>query len=102
MSIPTAPIVAASMVGAYVVANVTEHRQLGAVVMAAGGAVSLPHWVRNAGPVGAAAITAVYVGSMGVSHPIAKRIGAWPSVFAAAGASGLTAWAVSDRRAGDA
>ena len=98
MAVPTAPIVAGSMVGAYVVANATEHRQLGGVVMAVGGGVSLPQWVRNAGPIGAAALTAVYVGSMGVSHPVAKKIGAWPAVFAAAGVSALAAWAISDRR----
>ena len=41
MAVPTAPIVAGSMVGAYVVANATEHRQLGGVVMAVGGGVSI-------------------------------------------------------------
>jgi hypothetical protein len=32
------------------------------------------------GPAAAAGLTAVYVAAMGGSHPLARRIGAWPSV----------------------
>lgn len=35
---------------------------------------------------------------MGASHPLAKKIGAWPSVAAVSGAVATAAWAVADRR----
>jgi hypothetical protein len=35
-------------------------------------------------PAAAAGLGAVYVAAMGGSHPLAKRVGAWPSVVAAA------------------
>ncbi len=99
MALPTAPIVAASLVGGYLVARETKIRPLGGAVLAVGGAISTRKWVETSGPVGAAALNAVYLGSFGLSHPLAKKIGAWPAVFSAAGASAAAAWLVSDRRA---
>ena len=32
------------------------------------------------------------------SHPLAKRIGPWPAVLAAAGTSAAASWVLSDRR----
>ena len=99
MSLPTAPVVAGSLIAGYPVARETKVRSLGGVVLAAGGAVAGREWSRRVGPVGTAALTAVYLGAFGASHPLAKKIGAWPAVLAAAGVSGATAWVVSDRRA---
>ena len=48
--------------------------------------------------VAAAVLNAVYFGSFGVSHPLAKKIGAWPAVLTVAGVSAAAAWALSDRR----
>lgn len=98
MSIPTAPIVAGSLIGGYLVARETKVRPLGGAVLAAGGAISAREWVRNAGPGGAALLGAVYLGSFGASHPLAKKIGAWPAVLTAAGVSAAAAFLVSDRR----
>lgn len=97
MAFPTAPIVAASLIGGYVVARETKIRPLGGVVLAAGGALANRQWVANAGPVGAVGLNAVYLGSFGLSHPLAKKIGAWPAVLTAAGVSAAAAWALSDR-----
>lgn len=99
MALPTAPIVAGSLVGGYVVARATKIRPLGGAVLAAGGAVAAREWNRVAGPTASAALTAVYLGGFGASHPLAKKIGPWPAVLGAAAVSGLAAWAVSDRRA---
>ncbi|MCU1358657.1 MAG: hypothetical protein JWM89_4075 [Acidimicrobiales bacterium] len=99
MAIRTAPIVAGSLVGGYLVARETKVRALGGAVLAAGGIVAGRQWKRTAGPVGTAALTAVYLGGFGASHPLAKKIGAWPAVFTAAGASALASWALSDRKA---
>lgn len=99
MRIPTAPIVAGSLIGGYVVARKTKIRPLGGAVLAAGGAVAGREWMKTVGPVGTAALSAVYLGGFGASHPLAKKIGAWPSVLAVAGVSAAVSYLVSDRRA---
>ena len=97
MSIPTAPLVALGLVGGYAAARYSGRRELGGAVLAVAGAAAAKGWNDRVGPAGAAALTALYVGAFGGSHPLAKKIGAWPSVAAvtalAAGAS-----AVVDRR----
>ncbi len=80
MSIPTAPVVAVGLVGGYAVARFTKKRELGGVVLAAAGATAATAWTKKLGPAPAAALTALYVGAFGGSHPLAKKIGAWPSV----------------------
>ena len=96
--LPTAPVVAASLVGGYLVARETGVRPLGGAVLAAGGLLAGRQWLRHAGPAGTAALAAVYLGGFGASHPLAKRIGPWPAVLIAAGASAAASWALSDRR----
>ncbi|CAN5586812.1 MAG: hypothetical protein ACR2JF_01035 [Iamia sp.] len=96
--LPTAPIVAGSLVGGYLVARQTGIRPLGGAVLAAGGVAAGREWVRHAGAGPTVALTAVYLGGFGASHPLAKKIGAWPAVLTAAGTSAAAAWALSDRR----
>ena len=96
--IPTAPVVAASLIGGYLVARESGRRPLGGAVLAVGGVVAGREWLRHAGPVGTAVLGTVYLGSFGASHPLAKKIGAWPAVVSAAGASAGAAWVLSDRR----
>ena len=98
MAVPTAPVVAASLVGGYYVARVTRIRPLGGAVLAAGGFVAERQWQKQAGPVNAAILSAVYFGAFGVSHPLAKKIGAWPAVLTVAAVSAGAAWALSDRK----
>jgi hypothetical protein len=98
MAIPTAPIVAASLVGGYLVARETKIRPLGGAVLAAGGLIASRQWAKTAGPVGAAVLNGVYYGSFGVSHPLAKKIGAWPAVLTVAAVSAGAAWVLSDRK----
>jgi hypothetical protein len=103
MAVPTAPIVAAALVGGYLVARNNPRskaaRPLGGLVLAVGGAVAERQWAKRAGPVGRALLTGVYLGSFGASHPLAKKIGPWPAVLTAAAASAVSSWAVADRRA---
>lgn len=98
MRLPTAPVVAAGLVGGYVVARQTNIRPLGGAVLAAAGALAGRQWLRTVGPARTAALTAVYLGGFGLSHPLAKRIGAWPAVLTAAGVSATSALVVADRR----
>ncbi len=99
MKIPTAPIVAAGLLGGYLVARETEIRPLGGAVLAAAGVTAGRQWLRTSGPVATAVLTAVYLGGFGASHPLAKKIGAWPAVSAAAALSAASAWVISDRHA---
>ena len=99
MKLPTAPIVAASLIGGYLVARQTKKRPLGGAVLAAGGILAGRQWNRTVGPVGTAALSAIFLGGFGASHPLAKKIGAWPAVLTAAGTSAAASWLVSDRNA---
>jgi hypothetical protein len=96
--IPTAAVAAGSLIGGYVVARQTHIRPLGAVPLAVGGAWCVRQWRAVAGPPTAAALLGVYLGAFGASHPLAKRIGAWPAVLTVAATSGLSSWALADRR----
>lgn len=78
---PSVPAVAAGLIGGYAVARYSGRRPLGGAVLAAAGAVSVASW-RRRGPVVTAGLLGTYLGAFGVSHPLAKKIGAWPSVFA--------------------
>lgn len=98
MAVPTAPVVAASLIGGYSVARFTKIRPLGGVVLAAGGFVAERQWRKTAGPVNAAILSAVYFGAFGVSHPLAKKIGAWPAVLTVAAVSAGAAWVLNDRK----
>ncbi|WP_079064676.1 hypothetical protein, partial [Streptomyces scabiei] len=50
------------------------------------------------GPPSAGALTAGYVAAFAGSHPLAKKVGAWPAVFGVAGVMALASWAVADRK----
>ncbi|MFJ1650268.1 hypothetical protein ACIOC2_02405 [Streptomyces sp. NPDC088337] len=96
--VPAAVVAASGLVGGYGVARWTGKRQLGGAVLAVAGAASAWQWRQRAGGKAAGALTAVYVAAFAGSHPLAKKMGAWPSVFSVAGAVALTSWAVADRR----
>jgi len=95
--IPTAPVVAGSLVAGYLVARETGIRPLGGVVLAAGGAFATRSWVKTRGPVTAGILLTTYLGGFGASHPLAKKIGAWPAVLSVAALSGTAAYVLADR-----
>jgi hypothetical protein len=99
MALPTAPIAAGSLVGGYLVARYSGIRPLGGLVLAAGGVVCAREWAEETDAPTTAALLAIYLAGFGLSHPLARKLGPWPSVLAAAGASGGAAWALADRRA---
>ena len=96
--IPTAALSAGSLIGGWQVARRTGIRPLGGVVLAAAGAVCAREWARTGGVPAAAGLSAAYVAAFGASHPLAKQVGAWPSVLGVAAATGLAAHLASDRR----
>ena len=95
--LPSAPIAAIGIIGGYAVARATKVRALGGLVLGVAGVVAGREWLRR-GPVETAALGVIYLGAFGASHPLAKKIGAWPSVLTVAAAAAGTAYAVSDRR----
>jgi hypothetical protein len=78
-SVPSA-VAAAGLAGGFFVARRTGRRELGGALFAAAGAWCAREWYRARGPAAAAGLGAVYLAAMGGSHPLAKQIGAWPSV----------------------
>ncbi|MBB4133470.1 hypothetical protein [Gordonia humi] len=87
------PLVAAGLIGGYSVARYTGRRELGGAVLAAAGGAAGRSWLGR-GPAVTAGLAALYLGAFGASHPLAKKIGAWPSVgvvtaAAAAGTAGV-------------
>ncbi|MFI7398994.1 hypothetical protein ACIBW9_00605 [Streptomyces sp. NPDC049541] len=96
--VPSAVVAAGGLVGGYGVARWTKKRQLGGAVLAFAGAAAATQWRQQAGAKAAGALTAAYVAAFGASHPLAKKVGAWPAVFGVAGAVALASWAVADRR----
>ncbi|WP_405675151.1 hypothetical protein OG848_18725 [Streptomyces canus] len=76
-----------------------QKRQLGGVVPAVAGAAAAQQWRERAGGKAAGALTAAYVAAFAGSHPLAKKVGAWPAVFGVAGAVAVASWAVADRNA---
>lgn len=96
--IPTAPVVASGLIGGYLVARETKVRPLGGAVLAVNGAVAMREWLRHAGPARSGLLLGIYLGGFGASHPLAKKVGAWPSVLAVAGVSAAASYVLSDRR----
>src|SRR4051812_42445842 len=90
-------LAAAGLLGGFAVARFTKRRELGGAVFAVAGAASGREWAREAGPGPAAALGAVYTLAMGGSHPLAKRIGAWPSVLLVTAATVLASEAALRR-----
>lgn len=95
--VQSAPVAALGLIGGFLAARETGIRPLGGVVLAAAGAYAGRTWLAKSGPVGTAALSAVYLGGFGASHPLAKKIGAWPSVIAVAAVSAGASYLLADR-----
>ena len=100
MRVPTAVITAGSLIGGWQVARRSGVRPLGGLVLAAGGVAARRERVRSTSPAVTGALVATYVGAFGLSHPLAKRIGPWPSVLAVSALTAAASYLVADRRAG--
>ena len=95
--VPTGLVAAGGLVGGYAVARWSRNRQLGGTVLAVAGTVAAQRWREQAGVTAAGALTVAYAGAFAGSHPLAKKVGAWPAVFGVAAAVALASWAVADR-----
>ena len=96
-AVPTSVVAAGSLVAGFAVAQATDVRALGGVVLLAGAFWCGRHWVRRQPTTGALLLLG-YAGGFVGSHLLARGIGAWPAVLSVAGAVGAAAWVASDRR----
>lgn len=89
----TAPLIAVGLIGGWLTARETGIRPLGGVILGAAGAYAARTWYAKTGLAGATGLVGTYLGAFGLSHPLAKKVGAWPSVLAvtaiSAGAAAL-------------
>lgn len=99
-AVPTAPLLAAGLVGGFALAQRTGVRPLGGAAMLGANAVAARQWYAVGGAPLVAGLTAGYWTAMGVSHPLAKKVGTWRSVLAVTAASTAAAWVLADRRRG--
>ena len=101
VAVPTVPsslTAAAGLVGGYGVARWSGRRPLGGVVLAGAGAAAARQWRARGGNLTAGVLSAACLGAFAGSHPLARKVGAWPSVFGVAGAVALASWALADRQ----
>jgi hypothetical protein len=96
--VPTAPLLAAGLVGGFALAQKTGVRPLGGAAMLGANAVAARQWYAVGGAPLVAGLTAAYWGAMGAAHPLAKKVGTWPSVVGVTAAAAGAAWVLADRR----
>ncbi|WP_345648912.1 hypothetical protein [Streptomyces tremellae] len=94
---PAAAAAAGGLVGGFAVARWTKKRQLGGVALLAGGTAAAWQWQRASGTAATAGLSAAYLAAFAGSHLLAKKIGAWPSVFTVAGGVAVASYAVTRR-----
>ncbi len=95
-NVSTAAVVSLGLLGGWLTARETGIRPLGGVILAAAGGWAVRSWLAKTDPVTTAGLTALYVGGFGASHPLAKKIGAWPAVAAVTAVAGGAACVLSD------
>lgn len=98
--VPSPVLTSTGLIGGFVAARRTGSRPLGGAVLAAAGAAAFETWRRGSGIGTAGALTGVYLAAFGLSHPLAKKLGAWPSVLSVTAATGAAAYLLGDRRSG--
>ena len=96
-SVQTAPVAALGLIGGYLTARESGIRPLGGVVLGVAGLFAGRSWLAKTDPATTAVLSAIYLGGFGASHPLAKKIGAWPAVLSVAAVSAGAAWAAVDR-----
>ncbi|PQZ91573.1 hypothetical protein CQ018_13085 [Arthrobacter sp. MYb227] len=98
MSLLPSALAGAGLLGGFATARATKNRPLGGAVLAVAGTGAFLAWKANAGTPKAAALTALYLAAFGASHPLAKKIGAWPAVNTVSAGVVLASLAVGRKR----
>jgi hypothetical protein len=95
-ALETGPVAAGGMIGGFVVSRYVR-RELGGGVLVLAGGWCVRRWLRDRGPVLAAGLGIGYAAAFGAAHPLAQRIGAWPSALTASASIGAAAYLFADR-----
>ena len=95
--LPTAPIAAGSLIAGFAAARYSGIRPLGGIPLALGGGWCAQEWNRRRGRETALTLGSIYLAGFVGSHPLGRRIGAWPSVLAVSAITGASTWALADR-----
>ena len=98
-TLPTWPVAAASLVLGFGVAQATDVRPLGGLVLVAGAGWCALRWRERAGTGVSAALVALYLAAFVTSHLIADALGPWGAVALVSALVALAAWALADRQA---
>ena len=80
-------VVVVGLVGGFAAGRYAHRRDIAGAVFLAAGLVAGLGWGQRRGARTAAALEALYIGAMGGSHLLSRRIGAWPSVLAVTAAT---------------
>ena len=96
--VPTAALLAAGLIGGFALAQQTGVRPLGGAVMLGANVAAARQWYAVGGVPLTAGLTAGYWTAMGVSHPLATKVGTWPAVLGVTAAAAGAAWVLADRR----
>ncbi len=94
---PTWIVAPLSLILGFGVADLTGVRPLGGVVLFLAALWCGLEWRRERGLPVALLLVAVYLLAFGLSHPLGKQVGTWPSVFAVSAIVGGVIYAVMKR-----
>lgn len=97
-TVNSAAVSAFGLIGGYLTARESGIRPLGGVVLGLAGAYAARTWNATSGPAVAAGLGAAYLGAFGGSHPLAKKVGAWPAVLGVTAATSALSYALVDRK----
>ena len=97
-TVQTAPVAALGLIGGYLTARESGIRPLGGVVLGAAGLLASRSWLAKTDSATTVALSAIYLGGFGASHPLAKKVGAWPAVLGVAALSATASHLLADRR----
>lgn len=95
--VATAPLTILGLAGGFALARESGVRALGGVLLGGAGLLAGRTWAAKTDPLTTAALAALYVGGFGGSHPLAKKIGAWPAVALVTAASAGASYLLGDR-----
>lgn len=93
----TSLLTAAGLIGGFTAARRTRHRHLSGIVAGSAGLAAMDVARRRNGVGAAVTLGAVYGSALWVSHPLAAKIGAWPSVLTVTALTSATAHLLADR-----
>ncbi|MBP3089043.1 hypothetical protein EML15_07785 [Corynebacterium sp. sy017] len=94
----TALVTSLGLIGGWVSAKETGIRPLGGAILLGAGGWAARSWLKKTNPATTAALLGIYTAGFGLSHPLAKKIGPWPSVLSVTALSAGAAHFLSDAR----